>query len=68
MITETVDSVAWCGYWYRDTNTSNPDHMDLVKGRHNEGSNVGFVDGHAKWIKQSNLATTQGYWDSRYSQ
>jgi prepilin-type N-terminal cleavage/methylation domain-containing protein/prepilin-type processing-associated H-X9-DG protein len=28
-------------------------------GRHNEGSNIGFVDGHAKWIGTKTLQNTQ---------
>ena len=33
-------------------------HARLIGGcRHNEGMNVNFLDGHAKWFKQNNLGT-----------
>jgi prepilin-type N-terminal cleavage/methylation domain-containing protein/prepilin-type processing-associated H-X9-DG protein len=68
MVTETNDAVAWCGYWYRDTATPDPTHMDLVSGRHNEGSNICYVDGHGKWARESTIVGDRGLWDSRYSQ
>ena len=70
MITESNNgsgAVAWCGYWNRETDTQDPTYYNNA-GRHNEGNNVGFVDGHAKWLKASVVRQTRGYWDSRYSQ
>jgi len=70
MITETGDganAVAWCGYWNVESDTGNPTYVHTT-GRHNEGSNSCFVDGHAKWLKASEILRTRGYWDSRYSQ
>ena len=70
MVTESNDgdsAIAYCGYWYRETDTGNPSNIHPT-GRHNEGSNVGYVDGHAKWMKQSNIRETRGLWDSRYTQ
>ena len=69
MIGETT-SQAWIGYWYRDTNTPDPTAVDATAGggRHNEGSNICYVDGHSKWLKQSNILNTRGLWDSRFTQ
>jgi prepilin-type N-terminal cleavage/methylation domain-containing protein/prepilin-type processing-associated H-X9-DG protein len=70
MLDESQDAgnaVAWNGYWGRDTNTADPTWVHAT-GRHNEGSNVGFGDGHAKWLKQTTILTTRGLWDSRYTQ
>jgi len=70
MVNESGDgsgAVAWNGYWYRETDTGDPSYAHAT-GRHNEGSNVCFADGHAKWLKQSNILSTRGLWDSRYSQ
>ncbi|MBM3497577.1 MAG: DUF1559 domain-containing protein [Armatimonadetes bacterium] len=38
-----------------------------VAGRHNEGANLGFCDGHAKWMKWVNTSTSVpwGYWTRR---
>ncbi len=38
---------------------------DYVDARHNEGANVGFADGHAKWIKIGNIeqdTSTSRFW------
>ena len=70
MITESRDgtnAVAWNGYWYRETDTGDPSYTHLT-GRHNDGSNICYADGHAKWMKQSQLLTDRGLWDSRYTQ
>jgi prepilin-type N-terminal cleavage/methylation domain-containing protein/prepilin-type processing-associated H-X9-DG protein len=70
MVTEgrnDANAVAWCGYWNRETDTNDPSNMDAT-GRHNEGSNSCFTDGHAKWLKQTNILNTRGYWDMRHSQ
>ncbi len=33
-----------------------------VAFRHNEGTNIGFVDGHAKWMKDSNVIQNTRLW------
>jgi len=42
------------------------DATNVVSDRHNEGANLGFVDGHAKWMKTatiiSNNSATQALW------
>jgi len=70
MVTETADGsggVAWCGYWNRESDTGDPTYVHTT-GRHNEGSSSIFADGHAKWLKQTEILRTRGYWDLRYSQ
>ena len=70
MITETADgtgAIAWVGYWGRDTNTANPTNIHPT-GRHNEGSNICYVDGHAKWERQDRIRADRGLWDSRFTQ
>ena len=42
-----VDSVSYVASWW--------DASYRPEARHNEGVNVGFVDGHAKWFKRSLL-------------
>jgi len=38
--------------------------VDNIMWRHNEGANFAFVDGHAKWQKQSDkIQMTNHYWD-----
>ena len=70
MITEAPNgssATAWCGYWHRETNDGVPSNVHAT-GRHNEGSNSCFADGHAKWLKQDQILHTRGYWDLGYSQ
>ncbi len=70
MITETADgsaATAWVGYWYQDPTSASPSNIH-PKGRHNEGSNVAFVDGHVKWMRQDKIANDYKIWDSRYAQ
>ena len=70
MVTETADgtgAVAWAGYWGRESDTNDPTYLHPT-GRHNEGSNVCYVDGHVKWEQQQRIRTTRGLWDSRYTQ
>jgi prepilin-type N-terminal cleavage/methylation domain-containing protein/prepilin-type processing-associated H-X9-DG protein len=38
---------------------------DHIPGRHNEGANCGFCDGHGKWMKVSNIPSSD-YSDSRF--
>jgi len=60
-----ADATAWCGYWNRDTSSADPTNIDLV-GRHNQGSNVGFADGHVERVGQLHLRQTRSYWDLRF--
>ncbi len=36
--------------------------IDRREGRHNEGDNYGFVDGHAKWLKPTDVQNSD-WWD-----
>jgi len=70
MVTEVgpANLICVCGYLGRSTATGNPSNVDPGEGRHNGGSNVCFVDGHVKWLKQSVICKTEGLWNSRFSQ
>jgi prepilin-type N-terminal cleavage/methylation domain-containing protein/prepilin-type processing-associated H-X9-DG protein len=49
-------------YVYSSGAYLNPAASRMILGcRHNEGMNVGFVDGHGKWFKQTNLGTVRIY-------
>jgi len=49
-------------YIYATGNKLNPLEARLIGGsRHNEGQNVAFVDGHAKWFKTNNLSSIYIY-------
>jgi len=37
--------------------------LDRREGRHNEGDNYGFVDGHAKWLKPTQVQDAD-WWDA----
>jgi prepilin-type N-terminal cleavage/methylation domain-containing protein/prepilin-type processing-associated H-X9-DG protein len=45
----TLDSPDWAGSFDRE----------VLQGRHNEGDNFMFADGHAKWYKTTTLAGTE---------
>ncbi|MEN6302369.1 MAG: DUF1559 domain-containing protein [Armatimonadia bacterium] len=32
-------------------------------GRHNDGNNIGFVDGHAKWMKWNDCIASRRFWN-----
>ena len=71
MVTETLPrspqpQQAWIGYWGRQTDTGDPTAFN-INGVHNEGCNMIFVDGHAKWDRANSIAANRGYWDSRYT-
>jgi prepilin-type processing-associated H-X9-DG protein/prepilin-type N-terminal cleavage/methylation domain-containing protein len=59
------NAVAWSGYWYRVTDTQDPSNIETI-GRHNDGSNVAYADGHVGWVRQVHLRTTRGLWDLNY--
>jgi len=60
-----TNAIAWCGYWYRVTSTGNPSNIDIA-GRHNDGSNVAYADGHVSWDRQIKVRSTRGLWDTNY--
>jgi len=65
--TEGVGNAGWAGYWNRNTDTNDPTYIALPgAGIHNDGSNVAFADGHVAWIRQIQLRTTRGLWDTNY--
>ena len=39
-------------------------HSDRVgkAARHNDGVNIGYGDGHAKWVKRENIEKTEALW------
>ena len=45
-------------YWYELSRPADPSWEHGIAERHNEGSNLGYVDGHAKWM--SRKAAVQG--------
>ena len=45
-------SISWAYY-----------HGIPYPGRHNEGNNACFVDGHAKWMKRQSIITSQRFWN-----
>jgi prepilin-type processing-associated H-X9-DG protein len=50
----SADRIAWsqeCGFG------CNPDRRNESNTRHNGGSNIGFMDGHAKWSKAETVVT-----------
>jgi prepilin-type N-terminal cleavage/methylation domain-containing protein/prepilin-type processing-associated H-X9-DG protein len=65
MLTES-EGTAWVGYWWRETDTGDPSNLYAI-GRHNEGSNCAFVDGHAKWLRMSVITSSRGLWDTRFT-
>jgi len=55
--------------WRNDNNPWNNDSStDAIENngvpRHNEGANIGFVDGHGKWLKPTNYLEVR-MWDWR---
>ena len=50
-------------YIYGPTQATPPaDGIGNVSGRHNEGANYAFVDGHSKWISRSDAAGQDRLW------
>jgi len=59
-----IDCLLW-DYRTRGVNTDNDNgRTNLALTRHNEGLNLGFCDGHAKWMKDSNVPDDA--WDGGY--
>lgn len=69
------DSLHWVGQgcnglWYvyagtggwKDPCTSPPSNQTAANTRHNEGSNLGFADGHAKWYKAEAITPNLPAW------
>lgn len=49
--------------------SSSGGYWGLIDARHNEGLNIAFCDGHAKWMKRDVVAPSSSrnqYWDSAY--
>ncbi|MFO7946111.1 MAG: DUF1559 domain-containing protein [Armatimonadota bacterium] len=44
---------------------------DHIPGRHNDGANIGFCDGHGKWLQVSNIPSTDHsnsrFWNPAYT-
>ena len=40
------------------------DSANVLTFRHNEGSNVAFVDGHAKWMMRTNVLGNTKLWSN----
>jgi prepilin-type N-terminal cleavage/methylation domain-containing protein/prepilin-type processing-associated H-X9-DG protein len=59
MITES-DYYTWvyCPFCYPSDTSLGVPHWGVAPA-HNEGGNIGFVDGHAKWLKQSEVISQQ---------
>lgn len=50
-------------YIYGPTQVSPPaDGIGNVAGRHNDGGNYGFLDGHAKWLSRMDAASQDRLW------
>ncbi len=56
--------LAYCPFTYPEGSISWA-YYDGVPypGRHNEGNNSCFVDGHAKWLKRQNIISSQRFWN-----
>ncbi|NUP99952.1 MAG: DUF1559 domain-containing protein [Armatimonadetes bacterium] len=39
-------------------------YSDFENGRHNEGANVGYTDGHVKWTRGASIDNKDAYWDA----
>jgi prepilin-type N-terminal cleavage/methylation domain-containing protein/prepilin-type processing-associated H-X9-DG protein len=48
------DGCGWTQQWYAPDASGNP-YLWQMSFRHNDGSSVGFFDGHVKWMKKSYL-------------
>jgi len=50
-------------YIYGPTQVQQPaDGIGNVSGRHNDGANYGFCDGHSKWMSRSDAASQDRLW------
>jgi prepilin-type N-terminal cleavage/methylation domain-containing protein/prepilin-type processing-associated H-X9-DG protein len=49
----------WVNYWRP---TSGPNYFIYAPVAHNDGANVGFVDGHAAWWKNPNYGALKNYY------
>jgi len=57
--------IAYCRIHYPTGVSSGRDWCGIGADRHNEGANVAFVDGHAKWVKKEPLLDPTGTADNR---
>jgi len=66
IIGDNPDSGMWGAGWeyiYGPTQATPPtDGIGNVSGRHNDGGNYGFVDGHSKWLGRSTAASSDRLW------
>ena len=75
-ITEPAQTIwfADCNYYvvypsfylatYPDNSTYGLDGTARVQNRHNEGANIGFLDGHAKWLTRSTIEGDNGLYEN----
>jgi prepilin-type N-terminal cleavage/methylation domain-containing protein/prepilin-type processing-associated H-X9-DG protein len=47
------DTEGPAGYTFMQSYYGGPSSPRYLAGRHNEGANIGFCDGHAKWVKMA---------------
>ena len=50
----------WRGYEFQGTWTPYVDVAEGICPRHNDGANLGFIDGHAKWMARGAIVGRQG--------
>ena len=56
------DSTGYIQHYPKCANSGSSCHNGNLDARHNEGVNIGFADGHAKWLKDSEARkTTSAY-------
>ncbi len=48
------------GYEFRGDDNRTCDTAEFMQARHNEGVNIGFLDGHAKWMSRGAINGRQG--------
>ncbi len=59
-----IRAPACCGVTTTTPICQQAPRVDNITWRHNEGANFSYVDGHAKWAKQSDsIQMTNYYWD-----
>ncbi len=56
--------LCYCPFHYAEGSISWAYYHGLAwPGRHNEGNNACFVDGHAKWMKRQNMISNPRFWN-----
>jgi prepilin-type N-terminal cleavage/methylation domain-containing protein len=65
--TEGAGAALWGGYWNVASDTNNPTNIALAgAGIHADGCNVAYAEGHVAWMRQIQIRTTRGLWDTNY--